>query len=70
MPITYETGDVIYVSNGGRYSGKLICVGEDHDFSGTITINDPNDELYFYFLGGLKTDDLDPDTQSIMDPVI
>ena len=65
VPITYETGDVIYVSNGGRYSGKLICGGEDHDFSGTITINDPNDELYFYFLGGLKTDDLDPDTQSI-----
>ena len=64
-PIIYAAGDVIYVSNGGQYAGKLTCSVEDGPFSGNITVNDPNDDLYFYFLGGLISSDLEAGTQSL-----
>ena len=65
VPVIYQAGDVIYVSNGGRYAGKLSCIADDEPFTGDITVNDPADDLYFYFLGGLMTDDLATDTQSL-----
>lgn len=64
VPITYEAGDVLYVSNGGKYAGKLICSATDGPFTGTINVTDPDDDLYFYFVGGLKTEDLENDTRS------
>lgn len=64
VPITYEVGDVLYVSNGGKYAGKLICSATDGPFTGTINVTDPDDDLYFYFVGGLKTEDLENDTRS------
>lgn len=65
VPITYEAGDVMYVGNGGLYAGKLTCSVNDGPFVGNITVNDPTDDLYFYFLGGLETKDLEPGTESL-----
>ena len=65
VPITYEAGDVMYVGNGGLYAGKLTCSVNDGPFVGNNTVNDPTDDLYFYFLGGLETKDLEPGTESL-----
>ena len=49
--VEFETGDVVYVGNGGKYVGKL-TYKNDH-FSGTFTKKklSENDYLHFYFLG-------------------
>lgn len=65
VPIVYEEGDVIYVSNGGSYAGKLTCIADDDAFTGDITVNDPNDDLYFYYLGGLMSEDLEAGAKSV-----
>jgi hypothetical protein len=65
VPITYEAGDVMYVSNGGSYAGKLTCSDDNGPFVGDIVVNNPADDLYFYFLGGLETKDLESGTTSL-----
>jgi len=65
VPITYEAGDVMYVSNGGSYAGKLTCSVDNGTFVGDIVVNNPADDLYFYFLGGLETKDLESGTTSL-----
>lgn len=65
VPITYEVGDVMYVSNGGSYAGKLTCSDDNGPFVGDIVVNNPADDLYFYFLGGLETKDLESGTTSL-----
>lgn len=65
VPITYEAGDVMYVSNGGSYAGKLTCSVDNETFVGDIVVNNPADDLYFYFLGGLETKDLESGTTSL-----
>ena len=49
--VEFETGDVLYVGNDGKYCGTLTYSGNDQ-FSGTITPTSTDDYLHFYFVGG------------------
>ncbi len=49
--VHFDTGDIIYVGNGGKYIGYL-TYGSD-SFSGTIYSPSTDDYLHFYYLGGL-----------------
>ncbi len=66
--VTFESGDLMYVGNNGKYCGYLEYDGENKYFSGTInpTSTDDTDYLHFYFMGnkGLKSE---PSSVSITD---
>ncbi len=49
--VEFETDDVLYVGNDGKYCGTLTYSGNDQ-FSGTITPTSTDDYLHFYFVGG------------------
>lgn len=66
--VTFESGDLMYVGNNGKYCGYLEYDGENKYFSGTInpTSTDDTDYLHFYFMGnkGVKSE---PSSVSITD---
>lgn len=63
--VTYESGDVIYVGNNGKYCGYLTHNGTN--FSGTINPESEDDYLHFYFMGNKGPVGSQPSTVSITD---
>ena len=47
--VTFESGDVIYVGNNGKYCGQLVHDGTK--FAGGIAPTSTDDYLHFYFMG-------------------
>ena len=47
--VTFQTGDVIYVGNNGKYCGQLVHDGTK--FAGNIAPTSTDDYLHFYFMG-------------------
>lgn len=59
VPVRYLVGDEIYVGNGSKYIGTLTCTvasdadGNNASFEGDILQPNTDDQLHFYFAGGL-----------------
>ena len=59
VPVRYLVGDAIYVGNGSKYIGTLTCTvasdadGNNASFEGDILQPNTDDQLHFYFAGGL-----------------
>lgn len=66
--VTFESGDLMYVGNNGKYCGYLEYNGKNKCFSGTInpTSTDDTDYLHFYFMGN-KGEKSEPSSVSITD---
>ena len=47
--VSFQTGDVIYVGNNGKYCGQLVHNGTK--FAGGIAPTSEDDYLHFYFMG-------------------
>lgn len=66
--VRFNSGDKLYVGYDGAYAGVLSYSESTSAFSGSITIGEPGQRLYFYYLGGMEATVVDGNyTVSISD---